>query len=55
MEKPEFNVKPQALPGKTRVAHEVKHTEVHTHSMANFGNDTPEQRKVEIDKVDIMN
>ncbi|XP_049907406.1 RNA exonuclease 1 homolog isoform X3 [Epinephelus moara] len=27
VEKPEFNVKPQALPGKMRVAHEVKHTE----------------------------
>ncbi len=29
VEKPEINVKPQALPIKKRVAHEVKHTEVH--------------------------
>lgn len=29
VEKPEVNVKPQEVPGKKRVAHEVKHTEVH--------------------------
>jgi len=28
VEKPKFNVKPQALPGKKRVAHDAKHTEV---------------------------
>ncbi|TNN60163.1 putative exonuclease GOR [Liparis tanakae] len=27
VEKPKFNVKPQALPGKKRVAHDAKHTE----------------------------
>lgn len=34
VEKP--NVKPQALPLKKRVAHEAKHTEVHTHEMTNL-------------------
>lgn len=28
VEKPEFKVIPQELPGKKRVAHEAKHTEV---------------------------
>lgn len=32
VEKSEVDVKPQALPGKKRVAHEAKHSEVHIHT-----------------------